>query len=467
MVRTRTNDPSWPVLQAILAQGAVLPTHDLLAETARVSERTVANVVSKLGAHRVVRGGHPAQLGPQLGLVLGISLGAESLRGALVDANGDLFCEDEDDPTRGQHELRPDVLFSRIREMAARVLEKGLADSRLHAPSNGVLSLLGVSVAWPIPLDRAKQPVGRILRDGGWRKLPGGEGPPPSLPQQTAAALGGVFTDDQCHAVNDASAAAIAVAFDESRRRARDPDDDRWRMALVLRIGGAIGAGTIILAPHARSRLSFIDSLLIEGANGLAGELGHLPIGRTLIEDLNNASPQDLADMDYDEWRCSCERTHHLDAFTSGAALVRRLKASGYAIRDDARADTSYLRAIMDGEPDEIQAHAVQDVGRILGRALAGPILMLDPHNVTLTGSLASEYLVEGIRRERDHWANAIKDSVAISYVDRDDGRFIAAKGAALAVIRRAVYRLYLDRRGQLPSVVRVDRAALERLRAR
>jgi hypothetical protein len=324
---------------------------------------------------------------------------------------------------------------------------------------------LGVSIAWPIPLDCAKQPVGRILRDGEWRKRPGPQRTLPSLPQRTAAALGGIFTADQCHAVNDASAAAIAVAFDESRRHARDPDDDRWRMALVLRIGGAIGAGTIILAPHTRARLSFIDSLLIEGANGLAGELGHLPIGRTLIEDLNGAAPQDLADMNYDEWRCSCERTRHLDAFTSGAALVRRLKASGYAIPDDARADASYLRAIMDGEPDEIQAHAVQDVGRILGRALAGPILMLDPHSVTLTGSLASEYLVEGIRRERDHWANAIKDTVTVSHVDRDDGRFIAARGAALAVIRRAVYRRYLDRRGQLPPVVHVDRAALARLR--
>lgn len=84
----------------------------------------------------------------------------------------------------------------------------------------------------------------------------------------------------------------------------------------------------------------------------------------------------------------------------------------------------SMLRAALEGEPDDVQIAAVTDVGRLIGRALAGPILMLDPYRITITGSLATSYLVDGVSRERDMWANAIKDSVKVEPREGRSGRF-------------------------------------------
>jgi len=470
MARTkaRTNVPRWPVMHAILAQGATSPTHEWLAEVARVDPRTVSNVIRQMRDQRLVLGGHPARLGPGLGLTLGMSVGAESLRGCLVDANGDLTHQMEDEPAPDQLEEPPDHLLRRLRSLAARVLTSAMEDETLRAtPGKKSLRLLGVAAAWPCPVDRDKLPAGKILRDGLWRQRESTNGNVISLPEHVANAFGGQFTLARCHALNDVNAGALSVAFDDSRAAARESENDRWRVAIVIRIGGGLGASTIIMAPHRRNRLSFIDSRLIEGANGLAGELGHLPIGRRLIEDLNKANPyKELAPISYDDWPCSCGRRHHLEAFASGAALVRRLQASGYEIPIVERTQHSMLRSSLGPDADEVHVYALRDIGRILGRAMAGPILMLDPYSITITGSLATEHLIEGIRRERDLWANAINDSVRLEQTGGLPGRFECARGAALAVIRRYVYREFLDAKSRhLPQSINIGPADVEALR--
>lgn len=461
----RVSEPEWPVLHAILAQGQSEPTHRQLAELSGVSQRAVGNVISDFRAARLVEGGRPAKLGPGLGLCVGISLGAESLRGVVLDANGDCFCEVEDDLTPEQLLSSPRVLLKRMGQITARVLGAALDEPRLWGPTKRELRLLGVAAALPFPLDRSKRPVGRTLRDGGWRRKDPETGRALSLPQQMASALGEPFTVARCHALNDVSAAALAVSFRNGRAQAGNPSDDQWKVELVIRVGGSLGAATIVVAPHSEERLSFIDSRLIEGTNGLAGELGHLPIGRKLIEEINSKSHGDLAKMDFDGWQCSCGRSHHLEAFASGRAVVRRLQASGMSVPEDGRGRMSMLRAALE-EPDELQVGAVTDIGRILGRALAGPILMLDPYRITITGSLATEPLVDGIGRERDLWANAIKDAVTVEQKGGSAGRFVGAQGAALAVIRRAVYRGFLDRR-VVPTTIRFGDKDLTKLLAR
>lgn len=451
----RTKDPEWPTLNAILSQGALDPTHDAIQDLTGVGSRSINNVIRDFGEGRLVTGGHPARLGPGLGLVVGLSLGVESLRGALIDANGISHCELEDDLTPEQLHTSSKALVGRLRRMAAKVLSTGLEDPSLWGPKEHELRLLGVSVAWPSPIDRDKRPVGKALSDGSWRKPSQIGAGPVSLRELVSAGFGDPFKLDYCHALNDVSAIALAVAFDACRARAADDDDDRWHVELVVRAGGSLGASTVLLAPHARKRLSFIDSKLIEGTNGLAGELGHLPVGRRLIEEVSSRSHQDLAPMEYDSWTCSCNRLHHLEAFASGTAVVRRLKASGYDIPDEGRGRMSILRSALDHEPDDLQKAAVTDAGRVLGRALAGPILMLDPFRITVTGSLATPYLVDGIGRERDMWANAIKDAVVVEPRGGHAGRFLAARGAALAVLRQKVFREFLDRRGPAPQVVR------------
>jgi predicted NBD/HSP70 family sugar kinase len=468
MSAKRISHPEWPIMQAILAQGGLDPTHDRLAEVSGVSDRTISEIVSDFSSSRLLTRGHPARLGPGLGLALGLSLGGESLRGLVVDANGTVYHALEDPLLPEQLNMSPGALLPRLRRMAHRVLDLALADRSLwSSPDRQELALLGVSVGWPCPIDRAKLPVGQTLRDGEWRRRStGGQIPP--LPERVAAALGGGFTVERCHAINDVSAASVAVAFEESRARAAEADEDRWRVGLVVRVGGGLGAATMILAPHRQSRLSFIDSRLVEGTNGLAGELGHLPIGRRAVEEVSHESRDVLTAMNYDRWECSCGRKHHLETFASGRAVIRRLQESGYDIPEDGRDQLEILRSDLAQNPDEQPIAAVIDAGRLFGWALAGPILMLDPYSITVTGSLAvRDYLVDGIGRERNLWRNVIKDSVKVRpYEPRDPklARFVVAHGAALVVIRRLVYRNFLDKQGSVPRTIKIVQADVESL---
>jgi predicted NBD/HSP70 family sugar kinase len=188
--------------------------------------------------------------------------------------------------------------------------------------------------------------------------------------------------------------------------------------------------------------LSFIDSKLIAGTNGFAGELGHSPIPRPVIVERNKECPPGLAKLEYEKAVCSCgPGRHHLEAFASADALLRRLAASGLEVPHGMRGDASLVRSIFDGEVSSNHVHAVRDVGRIIGRALASPILMLDPYSITFTGSLALEDLKQGVLLERGAWRSAIGDHVRIGYLDGEDNLYAGVRGAGLAIIRNNVYR--------------------------
>jgi predicted NBD/HSP70 family sugar kinase len=469
--KPRVNDPDAPVVHAILAQGAIRPTHEYLAEIGGFSERTVANVVGDLAADQLLVRGHPARLGPGMGLVVGISMGSESVRVGVVDANGTLHVEDELPALPGQLRSSPEGLLGRVRQAAVDTLRRAFDEPKLRM-DDGTLALHGVAIAWPAPMNRDKVPGAAGLRDGGWRRVDTKLRRRLTLPERTAAALGAPFTADTCHALNDVNAQALAIAFDKARARAREPaGDDQWRVAMVVRVGGGLGSAIITLAPHDPKRLSFIDSRLIAGTNGYAGELGHLPVEPSVIAELNADCPfseEEIAALDYETAKCSCGRMHHLEAFASGSALARRFKDSGHTGDDPGTSDTELLRSILDGDLDAVQAHAVGDVGRLIGRALASPILMLDPYSITFTGSLAIEELEHGVQLERKVWTNAVGDSVKIETLTSEQGAFAGVRGAALAVLRRHVYRKLdqvVDR--QITPPLRLTRADLAAMRRR
>ena len=437
----RTANPTVPLLHAILAQGGSKPTHARLAKVAAISARSVDNKLEELRPLRVLDGGHPASLGPGLGMVLALSLGSESMRAALVDANGDLKHECEDTPAPDQLALPPDELLPRLRRLGVAVLRQALDDRSLWSGATPSLRLCGVAVAWPSPIDRMMRPTGSALGDRQWTRT-NNKGRIVPLSERVAKEFGPPFTPERSHALNDVNAQALAVAFRAARARAEEPTDSRWYVAMVVRVGGGLGAATILLAPHLQKRLSFIDSRLIAGANGFAGELGHLAVSEKLVEDRNEANPHDkLAELDYQGWRCSCGRRHHLEAFASATGVIARLQASGYEIGTVDRGRTSVVRALFDGDPDQEQRYAVRDAGRLLGCALAGPVLTLDPYSITLTGSLAGEELKQGVLLERETWGHAIGDELRIKYINGGEGAFLAVKGAGLAIIRSHIYR--------------------------
>lgn len=207
----------------------------------------------------------------------------------------------------------------------------------------------------------------------------------------------------------------------------------------------------MLLAPANTARLSFIDSLLIEGTNGFAGSLGHLSIDKKVVDDLNADSLAGLPPINYDGAVCSCGKKHHLQAFASVPGILRRLEKSHYRVPVDGPSQARLLTQAREGRvSDAVPVRAGVDVGRLVGHAMAGPILLLDPSTVTITGPLAGDPVIKGVQGVRSVWGSTIDDSVKIGTDQSDIGDFIGVKGAALAVIRRVVFRDFLDH-GLLP----------------
>lgn len=462
---TDLNPRSKRILQAILAQGEADPTHREIAKAAGVGERTVSKMVSSLRGEGVVRGGHPVRLGPGLGVVLGLSVGMEGLRGGLVDAQGVLYAEQEDPLTADQLDTSAEEMVGRLRALGRKVLAAGLEEEVLRPdPARRSLPLLGVSVSWPAPVDREGRPAGNILRHPDWSRV-GPDLKRPPLSFWTAQAFAPSIDEERCHSLNCANADAIAVAFDTARERAEEDEDDQWRVLLIVRIGGVLSAATITQGPHRKGFLSFVGGLLISGTNGLAGELGHLPLQRNVIERRNRENPfEDLAPFDYENARCCGGHLRHLDAFASGRAFVERLEASGYAFPEDPLDKAAMIGAALDGQLDIRQKHALQDVGRIAGAALASPILMLDPFSVTLTGTLGIPQVVEGVRLEQAAWTSAVGETVEVDHRGGPAGTFTGVRGAALAVLRRQVHRGYMGEGGWSTPPLDFDDRALERI---
>lgn len=158
---------------------------------------------------------------------------------------------------------------------------------------------------------------------------------------------------------NDAACAAVA----EHRLGAARGHDD----AIVITLGTGIGAGIIA------------GGRLLRGANGFAGEPGHVLI-----------DPQGP--------RCACGVDGHWEAVASGtglANLARRLLAEdrGGALLARAGGDPGELRgehvseALADGDPDA--ALVLRRFSLWLARGVGGLITLLDPEVVVLGGGLS------------------------------------------------------------------------------
>jgi predicted NBD/HSP70 family sugar kinase len=457
MSRSRLNpgpdDARIRVLNAVLLTGKVETPRKALADVAGVSFRNLMNVIRDLHEHGVLER-RPLRLGPGCGLVLSFALGSESLRCGLVDANGALTHQDQAPALAGQLELSPDKLFERMRILATKVMTEGLDNTTLHVGGRRALRMLGVNVAWPCPIDRLGFTHGRILSHNDWHHALASDPARRSLADRIALALGAPFSEhtEYASAINDANADALTVAFDHARTRAVESDEsDGPRVIITVRIGGGLGAAIIELAaPRNDALSSFIDARLMVGTNGYAGELGHLPISAPTVKEITKGGPHGLAPIDFENWSCSCGGHGHLEALASGMAFARRMEASGYELTDAAARFKARTRELIRDSGDARAQRALQDCGRLIGRALANPVLMFDPHTVVLTGFFADEQVKRGIERERGIWGSTIGDTVTIECLEGDEYAYNAVRGAGLAVIRDRVMR-------ELPRLLRPE----------
>ena len=159
--------------------------------------------------------------------------------------------------------------------------------------------------------------------------------------------------------VNDVRAATWAEWRLGAGRGARD--------LVVLFVGTGVGGGAVI------------GGRLLEGADGIAGELGHLTVvagGR----------------------RCHCGNLGCLEAYCGGWALEERACQAANAdpsagaamvrLAGSADAITGEAVAAARAEGDALASRLVEETGEVLGAALVGLVNALNPRRVILGGGL-------------------------------------------------------------------------------
>jgi glucokinase len=144
-------------------------------------------------------------------------------------------------------------------------------------------------------------------------------------------------------------------------RTAHWPEHDNF---VFIKVATGIGAGIIS------------SGQLQRGANGTAGDLGHVRVPRG------------------DDVLCRCGNYGCLEALASGPAVARELARHGLA----AEKGGDVLRLVAEGNLQAIQA--LRQAGRDVGDVLATVVSLLNPSVIVIGGSLgqAGEHLMAGVR---------------------------------------------------------------------
>lgn len=194
-------------------------------------------------------------------------------------------------------------------------------------------SLLGIGFGVP---GGVTDPVDGVVQADllGWKGLP--------LGRRLRSSLGLPVLVD-----NDVNALAIAERLYSRGQKHRD--------FLIISIGIGVGAGIVT------------NGNVHRGAHGDAGELGHTPV--------DSGGPI-----------CVCGNPGCLEAVIGDRALVAAAHRDGVLGPDQ---DITELRAIAD-DGDEAAQGLFRDAGKILGRAVASLVNVLDPEMVVIFGEGAS-----------------------------------------------------------------------------
>lgn len=280
-------------------------------------------------------------------ILLGLDIGGTKLAVGLAEPNGTIRAEARE-PSRAAE--GPDGMISRVIEMARRVVGDGGLDLE---------QVVAIGIGCGGPLDPDRGVVLDALNNPGWIDVP--------LVQRVQGALGRPAYLD-----NDANAAALG----EHRFGAGRGIDNM----VYLTISTGVGGGVIL------------DGQLRHGADGNAGELGHLSVC-------------------YKGRHCRCGGIGCLEAYASGTNIaLRALEAihagacstelARLAAEDEASVTAeAVVDAVRHGDP---LARAVWDETMVLlGAGVASIINAFNPQRIVLGGGVtkAGELLFEPVRR--------------------------------------------------------------------
>ena len=176
----------------------------------------------------------------------------------------------------------------------------------------------------------------------------------------------------------------------------------------LVTVGPGIGCGL------------FLGGELITGADGLAGELGHIPMRAGGVA-------------------CSCGNRGCLETLASDAAVLRHIAdAGGPGPGPEGKDIDAAVGAARAGDP--VATAAFEAMGDALGRGLATLCNLVNPRRIVLAGERASAFDLFGPACTRSWRAHAFSTAAANCelIVDETDDS-LWARGAACLVIRDAV----------------------------
>ncbi len=312
-----------------------------LAITTGLARSTVASRIDALISSGLVgpageassSGGRPPSrfaFNPAARVVLAVDVGATHAVVAVTDLAGSIVAE-----RRLEQEVAegPEAVLGRI---------LALAQELLGEAGRPLKDLAGVGIGLPGPVEHD---TGRPVKPP---IMPGWDGFD-VVPYVQRSLPVPVLVD------NDVNIMALG------ERTAYWPEHSNF---LFIKVATGVGAGIIS------------SGQLQRGANGTAGDLGHVRVPRG------------------DDVLCRCGNYGCLEALASGPAVARQLQAQGL----DAATGADVLRLVREGHPQAVQA--LRQAGRDVGDVLAAAVNLLNPSMVIIGGSIgeAGEHLVAGIR---------------------------------------------------------------------
>ena len=356
------------VIDALRDEGLISRAE--IARRTGLSRSTVSSLVSELQADGLVversepaaahgdQGGRPPILlsfDASAGVAVGIDFDHHHLRVAVSDLSSRILVERE-------LQLDTDHAAHEGLDAAAELVGELLAEAGVDAAR-----VIGAGMCLPGPIHRPTGVVGSTAILPGWVGVAAAEEMHRRLDLP-------ILVD------NDANLAALAEAAFGAGRDAKD--------LVYLMISSGIGAGLVL------------NGRLYRGAEGLAGELGHV-----------------LVDADGPVCRCGNRGCLETVAGTDALAeLLRRSHGDGL----DGRAIVRLAR-----EGDLGCRRVIADAGRAIGKAAATLVNVLNPELLIVGGDLsdAGELLLDGVREslERSALPTAVQaaDVVAGSLGDR------------------------------------------------
>jgi predicted NBD/HSP70 family sugar kinase len=324
-----------------LLRDGVPRTRSELAAVTGLGRSTVAQRVDVLLGSALVgpageatsSGGRPPTqfaFNPAARVVLAADVGATHVRLAVTDLAAAVLTNEHVDLDIA---LGPETVLRWVVEHGRKLLDKAGRD---------VADLAGVGIGLPGPVEHATgRPTNPPI-------MPGWDGF--DVPGFVAAELGCLAVVD-----NDVNVMALGEHFIDY------PDVSHL---MFVKIATGIGSGIIS------------DGALRRGAQGAAGDLGHIHV------------PRDVDAV------CRCGNVGCLEAVASGAAVATRLREAGV----DAASSRDVVALVKGGSV--LATQLVREAGRTVGDVLASAVSLLNPSVIVIGGSLAAagDPLLAGVR---------------------------------------------------------------------